>query len=521
MKKDTARFYLVIAGAIIFNWVFWREKIGINALLFDAFICIATCWLFPFGLKNRAGIWILAGHILSGAMVLINNTLLSKISFSVTLLAFITFSQYIHRSLWYAAGSSLLNYLFVVPNLVLGLKKDTSENSQRHGGNNFRMFLIPAFMLIVFGTIYAGANGIFSHLVSNISDNVYNWFRNFLDWFSFGRILFFLLGIYVAGGLLLKSRNFFSDIDLKQKNDLARKKAQFKKWLESPSADIMHIIIGKRVKGILALKSEYLIGTISLVLLNLLLLLINAIDVKYIWLGYSFSNITNITEFVHEGTGMLILSIILAMLLLLFFFRGNINFYKKNKWLTYFSYLWIVQNFFLTLSVFNRDYYYISHYGLAYKRIGLLFFLLMVLSGLVTIFLKICSRKTVYYLLRLNAWVALGLMVLATVVDWDVAIARYNISHSNTILVDITFLLSLSDNTLPAIGQHQELLQTPDASKLNFYYHDKSLNAIAYFKEREKSFLDRQQHFTWLSWNVADNKTKIQLKKNLQLSTLK
>ena len=163
--------------------------------------------------------------------------------------------------------------------------------------------------------------------------------------------------------------------------------------------------------------------------------------------------------YVHEGAGLLIFSIILAMLLLLLFFRGNLNFYKKNKWLRYGAYLWIFQNLFLVFSVCMRDYYYISHYGLAYKRIGLLFFLAMVLAGLLTVFLKIYYTKTTYYLLRINAWVAILLLVFASTVHWDETIARYNLARKSSIPLDIHFLLSLSDKTLPLIENNKELLE--------------------------------------------------------------
>src|SRR4029078_3225426 len=128
----------------------------------------------------------------------------------------------------------------------------------------------------------------------------------------------------------------------------------------------------------------------------------NCVDITYVWFGFTYNNDINLSEYVHEGTGLLIFSILLAMVLLLFFFRGNLNFYKQNKWLRAGAYAWLLQNSILAVSVLFRDYYYIQHYGLAYKRIGVLIFLAMVLMGLITVFIKIQKRKTAYYLLRVN-----------------------------------------------------------------------------------------------------------------------
>ena len=209
------------------------------------------------------------------------------------------------------------------------------------------------------------------------------------------------------------------------------------------------------------------------------------------------------------------------MLLLLFFFRGNLNFYKKNKWLRYGAYLWIFQNSFLVFSVFNRDYYYISHYGLAYKRIGLLFFLAMVLAGLVTVFLKIYYTKTIYFLLRINAWAGIILLVFASAINWDETIAQYNLARKSTIPLDVPFLLSLSDKTLPLLQKNEDVLEKDSSIDDRYYYNGSFHNAVDFFEYRKKDFLDRQSNYTWLSWNVADAYVKKELMVNTHLSLLK
>ena len=57
---------------------------------------------------------------------------------------------------------------------------------------------------------------------------------------------------------------------MKKQNDLSRKKTFFKKWKESAWADLLSIVTGKASSGILALKSELTMGSVSLVLLNAL-----------------------------------------------------------------------------------------------------------------------------------------------------------------------------------------------------------------------------------------------------------
>lgn len=523
MKPGLSKLYIVISGAILFNIIFWKEKIGINIVLFDLFICISVFFLFPYSLKNNICKWLLAANVLIVAMILIHNTELSKISFCITLLLFVSFSQYLHRSAWYAGGSALQNYVLAVPNffreLTIRKNKSTGLTIWR---NHFRKLIIPFSILIVFIIIYSFANNIFANILSDIINAVNNWLIHFFDWLSVERLLFFLLGIFIVSGLILRNRNiFFSDADMKMKNDLSRKKTYYKKWKDSSWAELMSVITGKASTNILALKNELNIGSISLLLLNILLLIINCIDVKYVWIGFTFSKNGNMAAYVHEGAWLLIFSIVLAMLLLLFFFRGNLNFYKKNKWIRYGAYLWILQNSFLVFSVFNRDYFYISHYGLAYKRIGLLFFLAMVLTGLVTVFLKIYFTKTTYFLLRLNAWAAIILLVFATIVNWDGKIAQYNLDRKSVIPLDVPFLLSLSDKTLPLLEKNKDVLEKDSSNGDRYYINRGFYNAIEYFEYRKKNFLDQQRNYTWLSWNVVDAEVKKELDHEIHFSSLK
>ena len=523
MKKESLKLLFVLAGAFLFNIIFWQEKPGINIILFDIFICSAIVFLFPYSLKNNGSKWLLAMHLTAAAMVLIQNTLLSEISFFITLLLFVSFSQYLHRSVWYAAGSSMVNYLLCVPSFFRGLTQINQRTEmQPKYSKSFRMLLIPIATVFVFIIIYASANNIFSNILTGAVDAITNWFTHFFDWVSLARFGFFLFGLIVVSGLFLRNKaTFFSDLDMKRKNNLARTKTSYKKWKESAWSDVLSLVAGKASTGLLVLKYEFKTGLVSLVLLNALLFFLNCIDIKYVWLNSNYNRNAGVAAYVHEGAWMLIFSIILAMLVLLFFFRGNLNFYKKNKWLRYGAYLWILQNVFLVLSVFNRDYFYISHYGLAYKRIGLLFFLAMVLGGLVTIFLKIYYTKTLYFLLRINAWVGVVLLVCASVANWDVAIARYNLSKRGTIPLDVPFLLSLSDKTLPLIEKNKDVLQKDTGLSYQYYYDSAPHNAADFFEFRKSAYLNQQRNYTWLSWNAADALVKKELERNTNYSSLK
>ena len=510
MKKDSLKPFGVIAGAILFNIFFWSEKLALNGLLFDVFIIAAVFYFYPFAIKNHYSRWVALGNILTAAMVVIHNTILSKIGCGVTLLFFVAFSQYTHRSALYAGGSVVLNYVLAIPNFF------RSFGNVRNRKYNLatilrpiRMLLVPAMLLGIFFIIYALANTVFSNIACEMVTAVLRWIANMLSWLSIPRFSFFLLGMLITAGLILAVRdNSFSVADMAGKDDLRRKKGPLKKWRESLAGGLLTAIIGKASTGMLAIKNEFKIGLISLVFLNILLLFINFLDIKYVWLGFTFSKDVSLSAYVHEGAGLLIFSIVLAMVVLLFFFRGNLNFYKANKFLKWGAYLWIIQNGILVISVLIRDYYYIVHYGLAYKRIGLLFFLAMVAVGLLTVFWKIRFAKTTYYLLRINAWAALFLLVSASTVHWDYTIAKYNLARKSSIPLDIPFLLSLSDKTLPLIEMNKDVLENDNHTWVYYKHNAFQKTAFEFSQFRKNDFLEEQKNYTWLSWNAADDYVK-------------
>jgi hypothetical protein len=525
MKPALIKLNLVTAGAVLFNIIFWQEKLALNALVFDVFVLSSVFYLYPAAFTKPAMKGLLLAHAVALCTVIVHNTELSKIAFSVTLLLLVVFIQYLHRSVWYAAASAFTNYVLFVISFFDNLQQVKTTGLKPLGIRKaLRFLIIPLMIAGVFFLLYSVSNAVFQDVVNDMGIALQNFFSKFFDWFSWNRFGFLLLGLFITGGLLLKGNsNRFSEKDYAQHNDLWRKKNNLNKWKESAFYDLLKLFMGRFANGIMALRNENTVGILSLLMLNLLLLFINAIDVVYVWFGFTYTPNLNLKEYVHEGAGMLIFSIVLAMLVLLFFFRGNLNFYKKNQWLRYGAYGWIFQNAILVVSVLLRDYYYIQHMGLAYKRIGVLVFLSMVLMGLITVFLKIHQKKTAYYLLRVNGWFAIVLFVVASCVHWDETIARYNLSKKETIPVDVEFLLTLSDKALPLLAANPDVLDKkidPPYDAANYRYLTAPVPRQQ-FEERVRQFNAAQKKYSWLSWNKADEEVKKQLQKSNLYSSIK
>jgi len=507
-KNKSTKTVFLIGGAILFNLIFWKEKMGINTVFFDLLLIIGILVSYPEARKRSVVLWLFAAHLVCLATLLYHNTTLSVFSLFVTLVLFAGFSEYYHRSPWYAGGSMALNLILLpasVTELLQGKKKEKVRKSVFR--KVFRFAIVPLLLVGFFAMLYSFANSIFSQWATNIGNAIGDFFDSIFVNISFARFWFFIFGLVTTGFFLLRANtSFFAKADASNTDELERRRLNVKVRPFSISREFTIGFLGKLAKGNLALKNLNTIGIVSLVLLNLLLFVINTIDISNIWFNPGYVKNSNLYNLIHQGTDTLIFSIILAMLLLLVIFNGNLNFYQRNKWLKYGAYAWIIQNSVLVISVLLRDYYYIRHAGLAYKRIGVLFFLALVLFGLITVFIKISWKKTNYYLFRVNAWAVLVLLVGASTVNWDEFIARYNIAHKETTPIDVDFMATLENKALPILDQHIDDLKTHGQ-----ILEERGFRRVACadcwlqrIKSNQENFIIEQKTYSWLSWNYAD-----------------
>ncbi len=510
IEKKKTFLYLVLAGAVLFNALFWQEAFGLNLFLYNLFALISIFAMYANARKQTTVRWLLLANAMSIAAVLSHNTDLSKWAYFITLFLLVGFAEYFHRSIWYAGASVLTNVFASIPNVKqLIFKNSNGEKSGfRKKLGKLRMFILPIVLVIFFFLLYTMANKIFADLANRLGTQLEIVWDKVLGWIRFDRILFMLLGLLVTAILLLRSKsNQFEKAELLNADDLARKKTNPK--FTGFFTDMYITITGRFAKGNLALKNSLLAGLFSLIFLNVILLFVNGVDVAYLWLGFSYHAGFEWVGFVHQGAEILVVSILLAILVVIGLFKGNINFYAKNIWLKRLAFLWVLQNAFLALSVGLRNYYYITHMGIAYKRIGLFVFVALVLFGLLTVAQKIYLRKTNYYLFRINAWAGLTALVICACINWDVMIANYNLGNKDKLIVDVQFLMTLDESAFPILDANKDFLALPQNKNQADYYlrYDVAISMQA-LQQRKAQFLTEQKKYTWLSWNWADAQTK-------------
>lgn len=421
-------------------------------------------------------------------LVVIYNSGTAKVAYVISFLLMVGF---IHQPSLRTVYNSILTSLYSGLTFYRSYAEEYTKYKAEHAhlGRSLRLIsltVIPIIVVTSFYWIFKFANPVFDEISSRVWDNLWRYINTFFTGFSFSHFLFLLTGLSVCSLILFNSRY----------RELVAKESKFSDVYRR----IKNRTGGDRKFGTIykEFTSEFRISILTIGMVNLLLLIVNSIDIHWIWFSFDYSQVKNLSQFVHEGTYLLILSILISMSIILYFFRGNLNLLHKNKPLKVLAYVWIIQNAILAVSVAIRNYHYIHQHGLAYKRIGVVLFLILVLYGLVTLVVKIHSLKSAFYLFRINSWAIYGVLFFTSLINWDMLIARYNIDHAKEAIIDYSFLITLSDKTLYLLQENKELFK--GKGNIDGYLLDYS----SYLNKRVDDFLLSYPTRDMQSFTLAD-----------------
>jgi hypothetical protein len=242
-------------------------------------------------------------------------------------------------------------------------------------------------------------------------------------------------------------------------------------------------------------ETEFRTGVVMLSLLNGLLLLVNVIDLQFMFGSQLLPANISYADYVHQGIFSLILSIVIAIAIILWYFRGSQNF-AQQKTLKTLAYLWIAQNLIMLLSAAYKNHLYINEFSLTYKRIGVYAFLLCTIAGLILTFIKIINKRSNFYLVKANSLVWYVILVMAVPIGWDKMIAEFNIyqAESKGKEPDVNYLSSLSYQALPVLlkyqlTKHPDTFNNPEITYYNngSYSQQRIFNKLVDFSINENS----------------------------------
>lgn len=482
---------MLLGGALLFDLLFWEKLIGVNALVFTILLLIYAVVRDFSSLKHRKTLITALGTLTMAILVVTHNSMTAYTALFISFPIFAGF--YFQPQLRSAAAAIPTGYLNIVLAPITGVRRtlEIKHVSKRTSviWNVIRLFVIPLIVCFIFYWIYKIANPAFDELSNRFFQNISDYVARFFDSFSIGRCIFILFGMTIISGILINSNIRVLML-----------------W-ENKSQDSLEVSPLEAVETgtprLVSLSDEYKISLILLVLMNALILVVNLVDINWLWFGYEFKDAAALSQLVHNGTYLLIMSILMSIGIMVFIFRGSMNYIERSKLLRWLSYAWIFQNTVMVISVAVRNYHYMHYYGLAYKRIGVFVFLGLTLFGLGILIFKIQKRKSLYFLFRTFSWAVYTTMILISFFNWDIIIAKHNTTHQSLENRDLWFLLNLSDKTLHIIAQHDEIL---DRSPKSSFYPSISKEREL-FNYKVKEFMERKRTESWQEWNYPEQVT--------------
>ncbi|MCL8536748.1 DUF4173 domain-containing protein [Chryseobacterium gallinarum] len=259
--------------------------------------------------------------------------------------------------------------------------------------------LIPLVLLSVFCGIYAAGSNHFAAFFTDYELDINLWQVFCLTVLGF--VIAFNYWNYAVERLIYKTHHVL-DNDFQEKDR-----------------------IQKATYSFLDLDAERMSGIISFLLLNILLVFF-IITYNYEQFYETLKTPAQLSEETHERVGAVIMSIIMAILVIMFYFKSGFNFDPKAGTMKILAKIWIFLNAILVLSAGAKNYEYIINYGITYKRLGVFAFLLLSLTGLVLTCIKIQKKKRNAFLFNTMAWYLYGTILACSYINWGGFITSRN-----------------------------------------------------------------------------------------------
>lgn len=481
--------YLLITAVAGYSYLFYGQNAGINFLLFTTLFAILLAIRNKQLLRYLNWWWAAAISITGGVGVLLTSSALAIMAncFGLLLLAGISFNtqtSFIFSFLFslYSIASS---GVWVIIDAVNRLNKNEAAGNKE---KNYKPLALTVVLLLVilFFAIYKESNPLFAENTKWIN----------LDFISFNWIVFTTAGFFLVYALFY--HKYIPPLE---------------KWENRLSLNNR-----ESQEAVKKLELEYFSAAWLFGLLNVMLIILNSGDITSIWFNAALPKGVTHSDFVHNGVGMIIISIIIATSFIIYVYRHTVVNAKYTTVLKYLIIGWIVQNIVMLLSTSIRNHIYIHDYNFTYRRIGVYAWLILAAIGLVITLIKIIGNKSNWFLIRTNFAFWFTFLAAGSLINWDIVITRYNLSNKPLKDVDFHYLFSLSDSNIPEllqVARRKDFLrfhnQLKNYTNNRFYYYDDTYISLLYRKVYHYAY---DYKTDWQSWDLRDERINEALKGN-------
>lgn len=424
----------IIIGALLFSTLFHKQDIGLNLCLFSVLTVVTLVIYNTKTYKSKSTKAYTIVYLITAIAIFFYNNNLALIANIVAFFTLIGHTSEQKSSIYINWINGLYSVIVGVFHRNFNVKNDEEKVVLKKDIDYLhycKIITIPIAVVIIFIGLYKNGNPVFGNLIEKIDFSFIN-----MQWLFITMVGYYLISNFSKPVIIDPA----TTTDINTANTLIKDE---------------HINIDN-------LKKEHQLGFVLISVLNLLIILFLITDVTYLITANDF-RASAFSSQVHSGINALIASIIIAIIIILYFFRGNLNFYKDNKNLKIVAYIWIVLNIILVINITIKDTQYIYYFGLTYKRIGVLVYLLLTVIGLITTVIKVKSIKNFWYLFRINTVTAFSILIMSCTINWDGFITIYNLNYAQS--MDFNYLINLSNNNTFILKDHIDNndLSTPRA----------------------------------------------------------
>ncbi|WP_179336653.1 DUF4153 domain-containing protein [Winogradskyella ludwigii] len=413
-------------AALLFSTFFYNQSIGLNLFLFSILTVIILFINNQKHFKNRKTQIYTIAYLATGLTLFFHSSTLSVIANFVAFFTLIGHLSETKSSIYISWLNGLYTTIAGLFHRNFALNKTEPKADEEKTAIDYvhwaKIILIPTVIVIAFIALYKEGNPVFSNIIENIDFGFIN-----IQWLLFAGLGYYLFNNIYAPIVVEHA----TELDL-QTDDTLLKTDAF---------------------SILKLKQENQLGVILISLLNALIVMYLITDITFLTSQQAISASAYSAQ-VHSGINALIASIVIAIMILLYVFRGNLNFYDQNITLKRLAFTWIILNILLVLSIVFKNSQYIYYFGLTYKRIGVVVYLLLATIGLITTLLKINSAKNNWYLFRINTQAVFIILIASSTINWDYHITNFNFNYAQS--MDYNYVIELSNNNTLLLNKQLE-----------------------------------------------------------------
>jgi len=474
MKKNDP---ILALATLAYSYLFYNQNAGINFPVFTIILLGLLLYRNKALLQSRKWLWAAGLCLVSGLSVFLNSSALSILANCFSLLLVSAFSVNAKTSTVFAFLSGVYSmassFIFILVDATKRLINAKERSNDKSRDYKFLMIGAVAVLCILFFILYRQSNLLFAENTK--------WLN--LDFLSPGWLIF-----TIAGGILVYG--FFNHRSIPGLSNLE-------------NTLILHS--KKPGTGEHQFKTEIFAGVLLFSFLNFMLLVLNTGDMQSFWLKGTLPEGVSQSDFVHNGIGIIIFSIVLATGLVMFLFRRDVSDLKQSRLLKLLVFAWAGQNLLMLCSTAYRNRLYIQEYDLTYKRIGVYVWLFLAAIGLALLVIKVAKDRSNWYLVKANFTAWFTMLAAAGLLNWDVLITRYNIANKPLAEVDFYYLFSLSDANIPeliAVRDQPGFEGTVKHMKKNYQtYYSKDYNER--LNDKINAYL-RNYTASWQSFDLRD-----------------